>query len=95
METRGPSIIQEKTTKLIITKTESGWGWTAWSRLKKGGKIKISISLTFHIQSEWVLQVASEVGHLRPAGQVGLVEFPGGSEEDGGDQRVSLSLRLQ
>ena len=51
--------------------------------------------LTFDIKPDGVLHISSEVGHLRPAGQVGHVQVPGGGDEDGADQGVALSLGLE
>ena len=50
---------------------------------------------TFGIEPGGVLHVAGHVDHLRPAGQLRLVEVPGGGEEDGAHHGVALSLRLQ
>ena len=50
---------------------------------------------TFDIEPGGVLHIAGHVDHLRPAGQLRLVEVPGGGEEDGAHHGVTLSLRLQ
>ena len=82
-----------ETTKLIRTNTESGC--LPLPRLDSGKRNVSSTLLTFDIKSDGVLHISSEVGNLRPAGQVGLVQFPGGGDEDGADQRVALSLGLE